>query len=150
MYQKMHYGSIVFSPLLGWLTSRHPLCRSNLALAVIGFNVLGWAAALLWPGRAPWWLLILLVVAMSAGGPGTGIGFDYPRTLLPPAATAAERGFVCPEFADYPVIHIENGRHPIVEQQVRHFTANHTRLDHKHRLMLLTGPNMGYGVKFIR
>ena len=45
------YGSIVFSPLLGWLTSRHPLRRSNLALAVIGFNVLGWAAALLWPEK---------------------------------------------------------------------------------------------------
>ena len=66
------------------------------------------------------------------------------------AATAAERGFVCPEFADYPVIHIENGRHPVVEQQVRHFTANHTRLDHKHRLILLTGPNMGGKSTYMR
>jgi nitrate/nitrite transporter len=88
------YGAIVFSPLLGWLTSRHPLRRSNLALTVIGVNVLGWAAALLWPGRVPWWLLILLVVAMSAGGPGTGIGFDYPRTLLPPHRLGAANGLV--------------------------------------------------------
>ena len=88
------YGSIIFSPLLGWLTSRHPLRRSNLALTVIGGNMLGWAAALLWPGQAPWWLLIFLVVAMSAGGPGTGIGFDYPRTLLPPHRLGAANGLV--------------------------------------------------------
>lgn len=66
------------------------------------------------------------------------------------AAIAAERGFVRPEFADYPVIHIENGRHPVVEQQVRHFTANHTDLDHKHRLILLTGPNMGGKSTYMR
>lgn len=66
------------------------------------------------------------------------------------AAIAAERGFVRPEFADYPVIRIENGRHPVVEQQVRHFTANHTDLDHKHRLILLTGPNMGGKSTYMR
>lgn len=42
------------------------------------------------------------------------------------SALAKERNFVRPEFADYPVIHIENGRHPVVEQQVRHFTATST------------------------
>ncbi|MCD0229387.1 hypothetical protein LN378_31690, partial [Enterobacter hormaechei subsp. steigerwaltii] len=29
------------------------------------------------------------------------------------SALAKERNFVRPEFADYPVIHIENGRHPV-------------------------------------
>ena len=66
------------------------------------------------------------------------------------ARHAQERGYTAPGFADYPVIEIEGGRHPVVEQQVRHFTANHTALDHKHRLMLLTGPNMGGKSTYMR
>lgn len=88
------FGAMVFSPLLGWLTARHPLRRSNLALIVIAAHVLGWGVALLWPGQAPWWLLVTLILVMSAGGPGTGIGFDYPRTLLPPHRLGAANGLV--------------------------------------------------------
>ena len=66
------------------------------------------------------------------------------------AATAEEASYVCPEFADYPVIEISDGRHPVVEQQVQRFTANHTRLDDKHCLMLLTGPNMGGKSTYMR
>jgi nitrate/nitrite transporter len=87
-------GSIAFGPLLGWLTARHPLRRSNLALMVIGANMLAWLAVLLWPGRAPWALLVLLAIAISAGGPGTGVSFDYPRTLLPAYRLGAANGLV--------------------------------------------------------
>ncbi|MGF6147472.1 DNA mismatch repair protein mutS [Kingella potus] len=66
------------------------------------------------------------------------------------AALAAERSYCRPQFADYPCIDISDGRHPVIEQQVRHFAANHTRLDDKHRLMLLTGPNMGGKSTYMR
>lgn len=66
-------------------------------------------------------------------------------------ASLAEEGAYCaPEFVDYPCIEISDGRHPVVEQQVAHFHANDTRLDHKHRLMLLTGPNMGGKSTYMR
>ena len=63
---------------------------------------------------------------------------------------AAEHDYQAPQFTDYPGIEIDNGRHPVVEGQVPHFTPNHTRLDHKHRLMLLTGPNMGGKSTYMR
>ncbi|WP_233557784.1 MFS transporter [Tessaracoccus antarcticus] len=81
-------------PLMGWLTARHPLRRSNMALSVIFANMISWAAVLLWPGPAPLWLLVVLVVAISAGGPGTGIGFDYARTQLPANRLGAGNGMV--------------------------------------------------------
>ncbi|MGV8847782.1 MFS transporter [Tessaracoccus sp.] len=84
----------VFGPMIGWLTARHPLRRSNLALTVIFAMMLCWAAVLLWPGPAPLWLLLLLVLSISAGGPGTGIGFDYARTQLPPNRWGAGNGVV--------------------------------------------------------
>ena len=63
---------------------------------------------------------------------------------------AAEHDYHAPRFTDYPGIEIDNGRHPVVEGQVPHFTPNHTSLDHKHRLMLLTGPNMGGKSTYMR
>lgn len=66
------------------------------------------------------------------------------------AVQAAEHHYCAPEFVDYPCIQIQNGRHPVVEQQVRQFTANHTRMDDKYRLILLTGPNMGGKSTYMR
>ena len=73
----------VFGPTIGWLTGRHPLRRSNLALFVIAANVVCWVAVLLWPGPAPMWLLLLLLAALAASGPGGVIGLDLARTNLP-------------------------------------------------------------------
>lgn len=73
----------VFGPTIGWLTGRHPLRRSNLALSVIGANIVCWVAVLLWPGPAPMWLLLLLLAALAASGPGGVIGLDLARTNLP-------------------------------------------------------------------
>ena len=55
-----------------------------------------------------------------------------------------------PEWVNYTCIAIEQGQHPVVAAQVEQFTANDTRLDEKHRLMLLTGPNMGGKSTYMR
>lgn len=74
--------SIVGGPLIGALTQRHPLRRSTLVLLIIATIVVPLVALVLWPGPAPMWLLIVLVSGFSIGGPGSSVGFDFPRTDL--------------------------------------------------------------------
>ena len=75
--------TICIGPVVGMLTSRHPARRSWLILAVIAADAMTWTAVLVFPGPAPRWLLVLLVVVLSAGGPGSVIGFDIARTSNP-------------------------------------------------------------------
>jgi DNA mismatch repair protein MutS len=68
------------------------------------------------------------------------------------AQCAAERGYIRPEFVDESAIHIEEGRHPVMEAVLHaHFVPNDLRLDaHAHRFILLTGPNMGGKSTYLR
>jgi DNA mismatch repair protein MutS len=69
-------------------------------------------------------------------------------------ATFAERAVTldlrAPTLTDQPVIEIEAGRHPVVEQQVEAFIANDTRLHPGRQLLLITGPNMGGKSTYMR
>ena len=47
-------------------------------------------------------------------------------------------------------IHIEAGRHPVVETQVDDFIANDTQLGPTRRMLLVTGPNMGGKSTYMR
>jgi MFS family permease len=81
-------------PVIGVLVQRHPLRRSWLVLGVIGVNAIGWGLVLLWPGRAPLALLVLLVLALGLGGPGSMIGFEFARTFNPPSRLGTATGIV--------------------------------------------------------
>lgn len=94
MFTLITVSGIFIGPLIGVLTARHPLRRSNLALTIIWASLFCWLAVLLWPGQAPLWLIVLLVLSLAAGGPGTAVGFDYPRTLLPLARIGVASGVV--------------------------------------------------------
>ncbi|WP_460537094.1 DNA mismatch repair protein MutS [Chitinimonas naiadis] len=67
------------------------------------------------------------------------------------------RGFdwVAPSFQEGTVLHIEAGRHPVVEQQLRDssgeaFIANDLKFDASRKLLLITGPNMGGKSTYMR
>jgi MFS family permease len=80
--------------VIGIFTARHPHRRSRLVLAIIGSNALAWTVVLALPGPAPLWLLILLVVVISVGGPGSMVGFDFARTFNPSATLGTAQGMV--------------------------------------------------------
>jgi len=76
--------SMALSPILGTLSRRIPTRRSlALVLPSIAVQVIAWSAVILWPGPAPIWLLVVLVVCLAAGGPASMIAFDHARTHNP-------------------------------------------------------------------
>jgi MFS family permease len=87
-------AGLISGPILGLLTARFPLRRSNLVLGIVGMMGVVWALVLLWPGTPPLWLLILLLVAIGIGGPGSLIGFDFARTSNPLHSLGSANGIV--------------------------------------------------------
>jgi MFS family permease len=85
---------VVTGPFLGVLTARFPLRRSNLVLAIVAFELAVWALTLAWPGRPPLAVIILLLVAIGVGGPGSAIGFDFARSFNPLHALGSANGVV--------------------------------------------------------
>ncbi|MDH3526517.1 MAG: DNA mismatch repair protein MutS [Gammaproteobacteria bacterium] len=70
-------------------------------------------------------------------------------------ATFAERALTlnlsCPILDTRPGIHIEGGRHLVVEQLLDEpFIPNDTRLNAKQRMLIITGPNMGGKSTYMR
>ena len=86
--------NVVSGPAIGRLVARYPLRRSWLVLGIVALNVAAWAAVLAWPPPAPAWLLVLLILCVSPGGPGSMIGFDYARTFNPPGRQGTATGIV--------------------------------------------------------
>jgi MFS family permease len=76
-------AGLAIAPVIGELTARHPLRRSWLVLTIIGLNAASWTVVLLTAPPVPLWLLVVLVVVLAAGAPGSMVGFDYARTFNP-------------------------------------------------------------------
>lgn len=90
----MTVTAIVSSPIIGTMTMRYPFSRSTLVVFIVALAIAAWTAVLVWPGRAPLWLLAVLVVLIAIGGPGSMIGFDLARTFNPPTRIGSASGIV--------------------------------------------------------
>lgn len=87
-------SAIVAGPILGILTGRYPMRRSWLVLTIMVASALMWTIVLSRSEPSPLWLLTILVVVISVGGPGSVIGFDYARTSNPSSAMGTAQGMV--------------------------------------------------------
>ncbi|MBX3194286.1 MAG: MFS transporter [Microbacteriaceae bacterium] len=87
-------GNVTTGPVLGYLVTRYPMRRSNLALFVVSIILVVWAVVVLWPGTPPTILVGALFLAIGMGGPGSLIGFDVARTLNPSHAMGSASGIV--------------------------------------------------------
>jgi sugar phosphate permease len=87
-------SAIVTGPLLGMLSARFPMRRSNAVIGIVCALAVAWALVLVWPGQPPFWTVVLLVVVIGAGGPGSLIGFDFARTFNPLRSLGSATGIV--------------------------------------------------------
>ena len=71
-------------------------------------------------------------------------------TLVSLAEHAVKNSWCAPQLISEPVLNIEQGRHPVVENQIERFIANDCQLSNERKLLLITGPNMGGKSTFMR
>jgi MFS family permease len=87
-------AGVVSGPILGILTARYPMRRSNLVIGIVMMIGITWTTVLAWPGHPPFWLVVTLVVVLGIGGPGSLIGFDFARTFNPMRSLGSANGVV--------------------------------------------------------
>ncbi len=66
------------------------------------------------------------------------------------AERAVSLNYVMPQFVQGSSLHIEAGRHPVVEEITQPFVSNEVALSPYRQLLLITGPNMGGKSTFMR
>ncbi|MGH8278947.1 MAG: MFS transporter [Gammaproteobacteria bacterium] len=75
--------SIAGGPMVGALVGRAPRTRLPLASVWLVCGIAIWTLVLLWPGHAPLWALVLLMIVAGAGFPVGLVAFDYARVGTP-------------------------------------------------------------------
>jgi len=84
----------------------------------------------------------------------TAYGLKTLDALISLSVAAVQNRYVRPNMTEDGVIHIENGRHPVVEDGLRgdeQFVPNSTMLDNQdNRMLIITGPNMAGKSTYMR
>jgi MFS family permease len=84
----------VYGVTIGTVMERYPYYRSRIGIGLVCLAAAAWAAVLLWPGPAPLWLLVILVLALPPTGVAAIMSFDFARTFNPPKRLGSAIGLV--------------------------------------------------------
>jgi sugar phosphate permease len=88
------FTAMLVGPLLGRHAARQPYHRSTVAVGLVTTIVAVWSVVLLWPGQAPLWLLVALMMVIGAGAPASMVGFDQARMFNPADRHGSATGIV--------------------------------------------------------
>ena len=81
-------------PVLGAIAARGFETRARIVIAAPVLGMFMWIVTLAWPGQAPFWLLVAMVLAIGVGGPASMLAFDYSRAYTPKHELGSVNGFV--------------------------------------------------------
>ena len=71
--------------------------------------------------------------------------------LVSLAVLANDQGYVCPSFHQEASLSIEEGKHPILADRMKHqYVSNDWKMDDKTNIEIITGPNMGGKSTYMR
>lgn len=80
--------------LLGLVITHRRNWRVPIFLAVGFGQVICWLVLAFIPGRAPVWLLVVVVASISIGAPASMIAMDFSRHLIPAERRGSANGFI--------------------------------------------------------
>ncbi|WP_158216831.1 MFS transporter [Bifidobacterium tissieri] len=86
--------NVAWAFIMGRVAGLHPIHgRAAIVYTTVGAQMICWTILLLTPGPHPTWFMVLLLLAMSSGGPASNIAFDFARDTNSPANLGAATGF---------------------------------------------------------
>lgn len=86
--------AMVCGPILGQLTARYPLRRSNIVVSAAVSVAIAWMATILWPEHPPLWFFIVVLALMGIASAASTIAFDFARTFNPASSYGSASGLV--------------------------------------------------------
>ncbi|AWB89335.1 MFS transporter [Salinibacterium hongtaonis] len=85
---------LIAGPILGVLSARYPMRRSTMVIGIVLTTALTWAYVLIRNDPPPFWLVVLLIIVLGTGGPGSLISFDFARAFNPLRSHGSATGIV--------------------------------------------------------